>query len=79
MNRKTLESGRLRRFAARHRGGTRSHCNVVAQSHRRAQAAGPGTTMAIFARVFARRRQEKPVLVSAGADEEAAPARVVNG
>jgi len=55
------------------------NCSVVAQSHRRAQAAGPGTTMAIFARVFARRRQEKPVLVSAGADEEAAPARVVNG
>jgi hydrophobic/amphiphilic exporter-1 (mainly G- bacteria), HAE1 family len=32
-----------------------------------------------FARFFGRRRQEKPVLVSAGAEEDAAPARVVNG
>ena len=32
-----------------------------------------------FARLFRRRRLEKPVLVSAGVEEEAAPARVVNG
>ena len=32
-----------------------------------------------FARLFGRRSQEKPVLVSAGAEEDAAPARVVNG
>ena len=32
-----------------------------------------------FARLFRRRRQEKPVLVSAGAEEIAAPARMVNG
>ena len=32
-----------------------------------------------FVRLFRRSRQEKPVLVSAGAEEEAALARVVNG
>jgi hypothetical protein len=32
-----------------------------------------------FARLFGRRRLEKPVLVSAGAEEEPAPARMVNG
>jgi hypothetical protein len=32
-----------------------------------------------FARLFRRSRLERPVLVSAGTDGEAAPARVVNG
>src|SRR5205823_5507413 len=40
---------------------------------------GAGVEKLSFARLFGRKRQEKPVLVSAGADEVAAPARVVNG